>query len=143
MEITEPDHSRFINNYNPRRPSSSIFIEQWRGVAGPTAMTNRNSKVIFVSYLLEHFEGICAKPFKGCLYCHCSHFWVVTVIGCYFLQRRKAIFMAPRSPFLEKREVDYSPLEIADVQGILFWSKVNPLNPLPRRSFYYFSTRAS
>ena len=143
MEITEPDHSRFINNYKPRCSSSSIFVEQWRRVARPTAMTNRNSKVIFVSYLAEYFEGIYAKSFKGRLYCHYSHFGVVTVIGCYFLQRRKAIFMAPWSPFLKKREVNYLPLEIVDVQGILFWSEVNPFNTLPRRSFYHFCGRAS
>jgi len=78
-------------------------------------MTNWNRKVVSVSYLPKYFEVVCAKSFKCRLYCYYSYLWIVIVVGCYLLQRRKTIFMAPWSPFLKKREVDYSPFEIFDI----------------------------
>ena len=132
MKITKPDHPRFINNYNPRRSSSRILIEQWRGVAGPAIMSDWNRKVVLSRNLIKYVRVVNSKPLKCRLYCYNSHLRIVLVIGCYLLQRRKTIFMAPWSPFLKKREVDYLSFKVIDIKRIFPGSKINPLNTLPR-----------
>lgn len=94
-------------------------------------MTDGDSEVVFFSYLTECFKAVCTKSFKCRLNCDHSDLGVLIVVGRNLLQRRKAIFMAPWSPFLKEREIGHPTIEVVDIQGVFSGSKVNPFNALP------------